>query len=493
MSQPSSPFKSYDIRGLVGEEITPAFASRLALALCDVWEPTMVLIGFDMRESSPALVHGLEGVFLAKGIDCINIGLCTTPVFNSAVAQNEAVDLGIMVTASHNPSSYNGFKLCRKGAIPIGAGSGMEAIRDLFLNKEQEYSSLVNNVATSSTEVVGSKQQKEDAVATYLDRVITALPDQGASLKATEPGSLKIVADAGNGMAGLTLPILARKLPALSVTPLYWELDGTFPNHEANPLKVETLNVLRQRVVAEKAMLGFAFDGDGDRVGVVDEQGWIVPGDALTALLARELLQQTPNAKILYDLRCSWSTPEAIQLAGGRPELCRVGHAHIKQQMRSSGALFAGELSMHFYFASFANCEASEYAMLLLIQLLQRTGRPLSELWQPLICYAHSGEKNYRLSETSDQVLTRLQERYASQATKATLIDGLRYEFCDPAKPDQDWWFSVRASNTEPVLRLNVEARERSRMEEKQLELEYAIIGANGSAPSTHSPDLPSS
>lgn len=477
----------------MGEEITPLFAGRLALALSEAFQPKTVLIGFDMRKSSPLLVKSLEEVFLAKGINCITIGLCTTPVFYSALAQDEAVDLGIMVTASHNPSNYNGFKLCRKQAVPIGSGSGMEELRDIFLSKEQEYSSLMSSLPSGSIQSAGSRQGREDEIAKYIDRVVTALPDQGVSLRNTKPRSLKVVADAGNGMAGLTLTVLGQKLPALSLTPLYWQLDGNFPNHEANPLQVETLEVLRERVVADRAMIGFAFDGDGDRLGVVDEKGRVIPGDVLTALLAQELLRYTPNATILYDLRCSWSTPEAIQAAGGRPELCRVGHAHIKQQMRNSGALFAGELSMHFYFASFANCEASEYAMLLLIQLLQRTGQPLSELWQPLVRYAHSGEKNYRLTEASTQVLCRLQERYAAQATKDTLIDGLRYEFCDPAHPDQDWWFSVRSSNTEPVLRLNVEARERAHLEEKRAELEYVIIGTNGPASSTYSSNLPSS
>lgn len=481
MANSSSPFKSYDIRGLAGTEITPSFAEGLARALVQVLQPKTALVGFDMRESSPVLAERLVATFRDLGVNCLDIGLCTTTVFYSALASKSEADVGVMITASHNPSAYNGFKLCRKGAVPIGFGSGMEEIREAFLNKEQ--------IMSSSEK--GTVEKISTAVEDYLKLVIDRLPDQARALKQADPASLKIVVDAGNGMAGLSLPPLFERLPSLKVTPLYWELDGSFPNHEANPLNHDTLAELQQCVVAEGAMIGFAFDGDGDRVGVVDELGEIVPGDMLTALLAQELLREKPGALVLYDLRCSWSVPEAIREAGGRAELCRVGHAHIKRQMREAGALFAGELSMHFYFAPFANCEASEYAMLLLLGLLKRTGQPLSTLWKPFRRYFHSGEKNYHLSEPASSVLERVRSVYQSEASSVSLIDGLRYEFCHPSEPRQDWWVSVRASNTEPLVRLNLEAREESVMKEKLAELECVIIGANGAAPSTDSTHLP--
>jgi len=476
MSNSSSPFKSYDIRGLVGSEIDVKFAEKLGGALERVIAPKTCLVGFDMRMSSPDLAKALIGALRKRGVDCIDIGLCTTPVFYHAVASRSEVDLGVMITASHNPSTYNGFKLCRKNAVPIGFGSGMEEIRDAFLSEEQK--------SDSNTEA--RYERVDSAIEEYLNAVLTRLPDEGVSLRSAKPASLKIVIDAGNGMAGASLPALCERLPALEVIPLYWELDGTFPNHEANPLRTDTLADLQKRVVQEGATVGFAFDGDGDRIGVVDEQGEIVPGDILTGLLAQELLPSHPGARVFYDLRCSWSTPEMIAEAGGVPEMCRVGHAHIKKQMREASALFAGELAMHFYFAPFANCEASEYAMLLLLQLLQRTGKPLSQIWKPFHRYAHSGERNYKVTEAAADVLQRVRSTYESKASKVTTIDGLRYEFRDPANPTQDWWFSVRSSNTEPLIRLNLEARSADVMQAKLKEVEYAIIGANGTAPSTH-------
>ena len=484
MSTSSSPFKSYDIRGLVGQEITPEFAYKLGLALIEVIKPKTVLVGYDMRQSSPDLAKELVRAFLEQGIHSLEIGICTTPVFYHAVAERPEVDLGVVVTASHNPSEYNGFKLTRSQAIPIGSGSGMEEIAKAFER-------LQYNEQQKGT--IKIAEQVDGAVDEYVTAVIDRLPDSGEGLKSAKPKSLRFIADAGNGMAGLTLPVLIERLPALDLQPLYWELDGTFPNHEANPLHTATLKELQVKVVAEGATAGFAFDGDGDRIGVVVEKGDVVPGDMLTALLAQELLRAAPGSTVLNDLRCSWSTAEAIREAGGTPELCRVGHAHIKKQMRERNALFGGELSMHFYFAAFAYCEASEYAMLLLVDLLKRTGKPLSELWRPFLRYSHSGEKNYKLSdETPAAVLGRLEKMYVPRASSVSRIDGLRCEFVDPTAPGKAWWFSVRASNTEPLLRLNLEARQPEVMHTALKELECVILSPDGTALSSHSSDLSS-
>lgn len=487
MSHSSSPFKSYDIRGLVATEITQLFAARLACALVDVEGPGVVALGYDMRESSPSLARAMEEVFFSKGVRILDIGLCTTPVLNSFIATHSEVDLGIMITASHNPASYNGIKLCRKQAIPIGSGSGMEEIARAFSDNEQKYSSFITELqAKPSTAPIATKVEHiTTAVEEYLEKVVSELPDRGELLEGLPPHSLKVVADAGNGMAGLTLPRLAKRLPALALTPLYWDLDGTFPNHEANPLQVETLKELCDQVVANDALLGVGFDGDGDRIGVVDEQGQVIPGDVLTALLATELLQTKPGTKILYDLRCSWSVPEAIAAAGGVPEMCRVGHAHIKKQMRESNALFAGELSLHFYFSLFSSTEASEYVLLLLLSLLQRTGKPLSALWKPLKKYFHSGEQNHRIQESVETVFERVKKQFGPIATASSDLDGIRYEFTDPNHSEQDWWFNLRASNTEPLVRLNVEARNPTVMKERLEQVTYGILSNNVTAPST--------
>ena len=448
MAISSSPFRSYDIRGLVGSELTPFFAQKLGIALVKVFRPARALIGFDMRETSPVFAHALAQSLERQGIVCQIIGLCTTPVFYHAVSSDGTIDLGVMVTASHNPSTYNGFKICRKEAIPVGFGSGMEEIREAFGGVE------VEEYKHEPTDAPSSR-----AVDAYLETVLARLPDRGHSLKVGQPKSIKVVADAGNGMAGLTLPVLARLCPRFHLLPLFWELDGTFPNHEANPLHLASLEQAQELVLKSGACCGFAFDGDGDRIGVIDEKGDVVPGDMLTAVLALELLRVQPGATILYDLRSSWSVPEMIREAGGVPMMCRVGHAHIKKQMRETGALFAGELAMHFYFSSFAYCEASEYVMLLLVELIERSGKSLSQLWRPLQRYAHSGEINTTLTGPADEIFTRLRERFATQASSASELDGLRYEFRDARHPEGDWWFNVRAANTEPLIRLNLETR----------------------------------
>jgi phosphomannomutase len=267
----------------------------------------------------------------------------------------------------------------------------------------------------------------------------------------------RVAIDAGNGMNGLVMPRLSKKLYGLDVRALYWDLDGTFPHHEANPLKVETLEELQELVKKYEAKFGVAFDGDGDRVGFVDELGEPIPGDMLTALFARELLAMR-RGTVLYDLRSSWSVPEVIREAGGTPVMCRVGHAHIKKQMAETGALFGGELSMHFYFSELANCESGDLAMLLLLKMLLREQKPLSELWRPLRRYVHSGEMNFEVKDAKG-VMARLEASYAPVATDVSHLDGLRMEFRGTEPTPEDWWFNVRASNTEPLLRLNLETR----------------------------------
>ena len=325
-SELSKAFKAYDIRGLSPGELDAAFARRLGEVLAAEFGPKRVLVGRDMRTTSPELEAALIDGLTSQGVAVTRIGLCSTPMFNVSVGLGAGkYDLGIMVTASHNPGKYNGFKLVKgdpsagSGQVltPIGQGSGMEIIRDRFMSNETR----------SPSAVKGSVTDDPNALTAYLDKVfsqvdVTQIPPQ------------KIAVDAGNGMNGLILPELAKRLPQCTFFALYWELDGNFPHHEANPLKTETLEDLRRLVGSTQSNLGVAFDGDGDRVGFMDELGVPIPGDLMTALLAESLLAPAPASRILYDLRSSWSTEETISSAGGIPVMCRVGHAFIKRQMR---------------------------------------------------------------------------------------------------------------------------------------------------------------
>lgn len=456
---PSSLFKAYDIRGLSPGELGETGARRIGKALAKLHQPKRVVIGRDMRTTSQMLEDALIDGFVTSGVDVVRVGLCSTPMFNAAVGEADgAYDLGVMVTASHNPAMYNGFKMERGNCLPIGQGSGMEELRDLAASDEPILDARTRGTVT----------QDEGLLARYIDRICAL-----AQLPPRFP-DWRIVVDAGNGMDGLVLPMLSRRLPGMEVTQLYWDLDGTFPHHEANPLMVETLEDLRIRMRKEDAMFGAAFDGDGDRVGFVDEQGTPIPGDMLTALFAQELLRDRGAGKVLYDLRSSRSVPEAIIEAGGEPIMCRVGHAHIKKQMAETGAIFGGELSMHFYFSDLWNCESGDLAMLMLINILLREGKPLSQVWRPLLRYAHSGEINFSVRDAK-QVMAALETHYGESPTDISHLDGLRMEFRYPLTPYEDWWFNVRPSNTEPLLRLNLEAKTSEQMEMRKAEVSALI------------------
>lgn len=431
MDIPSSVFKSYDIRGLSPGEITVELAERLGRAMV-VWSKARrVVVGKDMRATTPELTNALVRGITQQGATAIDVGLVTTPMFYFAVATNTSAECGVMVTASHNPAEYNGFKLVRAGAIPVGSGSGMEEIRDLVLKNE------FPDVTTAGSVESAPVQEA------YINTVLGLVPT-------STDASLAIVIDAGNGMAGAVLPELCARLHH-TVTPLFWELDGTFPNHEANPLKEETLEVLKQTVLKRRAALGVAYDGDADRVGFVDETGQVVPADLLAALLVPELLRRHPTSAVVMDVRCSRVFDEEIRAASGRSVLSRVGHAFMKRVLKEEQACFGAELSAHYYFSDFYGVECSDLVLLLLIDVLTRTQKPLSELIKPLRRYSQSGELNFRVSDTG-VAMQAVREHFASQVEKIIEIDGLRMEHTD-------WWISVRSSNTEPLLRLNVEGQ----------------------------------
>jgi len=470
----ASVFKAYDIRGLAPEQVNTEFARRLGQAAAVQFNPQRVLVGRDMRTTSPALESALIEGLTSSGVDVVRIGLCSTPMFYvlTGMAQSpqspipspqtparseEPFDLGVMVTASHNPGKYNGFKIIRGDCLPVGEGSGMEELRDIFLSDKK-----------ISSDHLGTVSDDKEALERYVDQVISL-----AKLPAGMP-QIRVAIDAGNGMAGAVLPRLLSKLPWLDAVPLYFDPDGTFPNHEANPLKVETLAHLIETIKREKCALGVAFDGDADRVGFVDELGKPISGDLMTAFLAQIILKDHPGGMVLYDVRSSWTVPETVKQAKGESEMCRVGHALIKQAMRKTGAVFAGELSMHLYFKELWNCECSDLAMLLVLRRLAEKMKPMSELWKPLQRYAHSEEMNFEVQDKAG-VIARLREKYAPGASLISDLDGIRIEYRDEKAPERDWWFNVRASNTEPLLRLNVEARTAPALLERINELRQEI------------------
>lgn len=457
-----SIFKSYDIRGVVPDDWEPGDARRIAKALAHVRHPSRVVVGHDARTSSPAILEALIDGFITSGVSVTNVGACSTPMFTFAVGSAEGTyDLGVMVTASHNPAQYNGLKVLSADVLPLGLGSGLEAVRDLALSEQP----LID------PPTMGKMEEQHDLLDRYLAHLF-----QTVTLGAL-PSTVRIAIDAGNGMVGLTLPKFCKSIPSLEVSKLYWDPDGSFPNHEANPLKRETLKELMETVVRDGCMLGIAFDGDGDRVGFVDENGEPVPGDLMTVILAWAMLRRKmggDHPTILCDLRSSWSTFESLKRANVHAQPTRVGHAHIKRLMRETGAMFGGELSMHYYFPQMWSGESGELAVLLLLDLMLSTGKSLSHLWKSLATYANSGELNFH-SDDAASVLDRIRETYSPHATSVSDMDGVKCEFRSNEHPEGDWWFSARASNTEPLVRLVVEAKSQELLKQKVQELEAII------------------
>ena len=443
-------FKAYDIRGLAPQELTPDIAYRVGQAMVLFTKAKAVVVGRDARASTPALFAALADGIMSQGADVIDIGLVPTPMLYFAVGEYDLHDAGVMITASHNPAQYNGLKLCTGDAMPIGAESGMSAIRDLALSGPHPEKPRGTVVTT-------------DVRASYLDRLFSMVD-------ARKLRGMKIAVDNANGMEGAMLAEVFTRLPGNEMRALYADVDCTFPNHEANPLKEETLDDLKGLIREMRADVGFAFDGDGDRVGVVDDKGETLRGDQVMALLAPRILARHAGATVMYDIRSGMAVVEEILRAGGTPVVSPVGHGLIKPRMRANGAVFAGELAYHFYFKDFYGVDCTDYVMLLILELLAETGKPLSELVAPLRRYFHSGEINSEVAD-KDAVLHRVRQAYAHEAAEITEIDGIRMTFRNANAPEEDWWCNVRASNTEPLLRLTLEAKTRANMESKREEL----------------------
>jgi phosphomannomutase len=391
----------------------------------------------------------VEGV-VAEGTGVVDLGLATTDLVYFASGRFDLP--GAMFTASHNPAQYNGLKLCRPGAAPVGEETGLFAVRDLAAGL---------NGGGAATAAVGAVECR-DILDDYIEHLLTF-----ADIGAFRP--LTVAADAANGMAGLVVPRLFEHLPA-TLVPLFMDLDGTFPNHPADPLQPENQRDLRAAVLSSQADLGLAFDGDADRVFLVDEHAHGVSGSLVTALVAKAMLQRFPGSKIVYNLICSWAVPEVIRENGGVPVRTRVGHSFIKQVMAETGAVFGGEHSGHYYFREHYRADSGLVASMVVMDQLSKAGVPLSELLAPFDRYRDSGEIN---SEVADQA-AKIEEIAAAYSDgKQDRLDGLTVEF-------DDWWFNVRPSNTEPLVRLNVEARTQELLDEKTAEVLSIIRDGRG-------------
>ncbi|MFF7365972.1 phosphomannomutase/phosphoglucomutase [Streptomyces sp. NPDC008125] len=432
--------KAYDVRGVVPDQWDEPLAELFGAAFVQVTDADAIVIGHDMRPSSPGLADAFARGARARGADVTLIGLCSTDQLYYA---SGAFGLpGAMFTASHNPARYNGIKMCRAGAAPVGQDSGLAEIRTLVERWSEEGAPAPATVRGTLTE--------RDTLGDYAAHLL-GLVDLTAIRR------LKVVVDAGNGMGGHTVPTVLAGLP-LDVVPMYFELDGTFPNHEANPLDPANIVDLRARVLAEGADLGLAFDGDADRCFVVDERGAGVSPSAVTALVAeRELARNGGKGTVIHNLITSWSVPEVIRENGGTPVRTRVGHSFIKAEMAEHGAIFGGEHSAHYYFADFWNADTGMLAALHVLAALGGQDGPLSALLAAYDRYTDSGEIN---STVADQA-ARLAAIRAAYGDREDVtfdeLDGLTVATAD-------WWFNVRASNTEPLLRLNVEARDEATM-----------------------------
>jgi phosphomannomutase len=441
-------FKAYDVRGLYPSELDEEGAYAIGRAYAEHFEPKRIAVGHDMRLSSPSMADAVTRGAVEAGADVSDLGLVATEMVYFAVGHLD-LDGGVAVTASHNPKEYNGMKIVRRGALPVGGESGLLEIRDRALQPFGEPTS------------VGSVQ-KVDIWPPYVDRVVSFV-----DVDAIRP--LRVVIEAANGMAGVMLPPVLERLPQVDSVRYYFEPDGTFPNHEPNPLLPENREFVMERTKAERADFGVAFDGDADRCFFIDDTGEFVPGDFVTALLAESILEKEPGAKIIYDVRASWAVPDTIKRAGGIPLMNRVGHAYIKLRMREEGAVFGGEVSGHYYFRDFYQADSGAIPFLLMLELVSRKGQKLSEILQPLReRYFITGELNTPVSDVALK-LQELKERFASEG-KVSHLDGISVDA-------EDWHFNVRPSNTEPLLRLNLEARSRELMEQKRDEVLDVIRG----------------
>jgi phosphomannomutase len=445
-------FKAYDVRGIYPAELDEQGGYAIGRAFVEQFEPQRIAVGHDMRVSSPSMAEAVVRGASEGGADVLELGLVGTEMLYFAVGEL-GLDGGIAVTASHNPKEYTGMKIVRRGALPVGGESGLLEIRDRAVS----YGDASRGQSQGQSQ---GQVRAHDIWPQYVERVLSFV-----DVEAIRP--LRIVIDAANGMAGAMLPPVLERLPTIDAVRCFFEPDGTFPNHEPNPLLPENREFIVRKTLDEHADFGVAFDGDGDRCFFVDDAGEFVAGDFATALLAESVLEKEPGAKIIYDVRASWAVPETIERAGGIPLVNRVGHAFIKHRMREEDAAFAGEVSGHYYFRDFSQADSGVIPFLLMLELVSKKGQPLSEILRPFReRYFITGELNTPVPDVPLK-LQELKERFGREG-RVSHLDGVSVEA-------DDWHMNVRPSNTEPLLRLNLEARDRELMERKRDEVLEAI------------------
>jgi phosphomannomutase len=442
-------FKAYDVRGVVPDELNEDVARRVGSAFARWAKAPAIAVGRDCRLSSPALAEAFAAGVSSCAVDVIDLGLASTDLLYFASGSLDVP--GTMLTASHNPPNYNGLKFCLSGARPVGQDTGLAEIR-----------ALAEAGGAPPAPAPGSVTRR-DLLGEYADHVLSFVD-------VSRIAPLTVVADTANGMGGLVVPAVMSRLP-VHLVHLFPELDGTFPNHPADPIQPENQRDLKRAVLENGADVGLAFDGDADRVFLVDERAQGVSGSEVTALVAKAMLARYPGARIVHNLICSWAVPEVVRENGGEPIRTRVGHSFIKQVMAETGAVFGGEHSGHYYFRENYGADSGLIAAIVVLEQLSSAGRPLSEMLRPLRRYFDSGEINSRVEDQA-VALDRLSKAYSSASQDRT--DGLTVTF-------EDWWFNARPSNTEPLLRLNVEARTEELLGEKTEEV-LAIIRGRGGA-----------
>lgn len=441
-------FKAYDVRGIVPDELDADLAYKVGRAIVIFLQPDQVVVGHDMRMSGDALSAAMIDGIRDQGADVVDVGLVSSDALYFAVGKY-GYSAGVMITASHNPPEYNGFKICKEDARALSLDDGLDQIRDIALRGD-----------FPEPDKRGDIVQKE-VLPAYVDHALNFVDTSGVK-------PFKVAVDAGNGMAGRTIPLLFQHLPC-ELVPLYFELDGTFPNHPANPIDPAAMVDLQKTVVEQQCALGVAFDGDADRMFLVDENGKLIGGDITTAMVAIALLEQHPKSTICYNLICSRSVPETILAHGGRPYRTPVGHSLIKKIMRSEDAIFGGEHSGHYYFRDNWYADSGLIAMLAVLRLLSKENKPLSEIVKPIDNRVRSGEINLKVDD-KPAAIARVKSHFIELGAATDEFDGLTVEF-----PDR--WFNIRASNTEPLLRVNVEGDTERAMNEIKDEV-LQVLGA---------------
>lgn len=442
---PNSPidqsiFKAYDIRGVAPEKLTPEVAYRAGRAFAVFTQAKQFVLGYDMRMSTPALKEAFVQGANEQGVSIWDVGMVSTDAIYYAAGKWNVP--GVMITASHNPKQYNGIKFCGAGAGAVGKESGLLEIEALIKANQWPTAGETGMLAP------------KDLLHEYLDHVMSFIDP--AAIK-----PMKIVADTGNGLGGAVLPELFKRLPQIDLTPMYFELDGNFPNHPASPLEPENVQELMVKVKELKADVGLAFDGDADRVFFIDELGGRVPASPVIAMIAEAMLKKHPGASVAYNVACSWVVPETITAQGGLPLRERVGHSFIKARMRANQSVFGGEHSGHYYYGDNYFADSAMITVVTVLELLSRSGGTLSQLLQQYKKYFAIEETNSEVAD-KEAAVQRLKSIYADATTDD--LDGTTFTF-------PDFWFNVRPSNTEPLLRLNLEARTPELLQQKTVEV----------------------